>query len=145
MRNTVNIYSHHQQVSTVAACWFFSCVCACTSHRQFFLLFDLRIFEKSSDGFNFQFSLFFSPQPSIRMEIQFVQEWPWLILLLACMHMEPLWLDWYKDLKLGKDCSLIATYCHLRYQSKKHSRLCCKDVYLGHTLSYQILWSHVQK
>ena len=58
-----------------------------------------------------------SPNPQIRMEIQFVQEWPWLILPLAFMPMEPLWLDWYKDIKPEKDCSLIVTYCHPRYQS----------------------------
>nr|XP_023400401.1 succinate--hydroxymethylglutarate CoA-transferase [Loxodonta africana] len=33
-----------------------------------------------------------TPHPH-QMEIQFTQEWPGLILPLACMHMEPSWLD----------------------------------------------------
>ena len=52
------------------------CVCVCAHDIQFFLLFDLRIFVNSYDGFNFQFLCFSQPNPQIRMEIQFVQEWP---------------------------------------------------------------------
>lgn len=139
------MYSYHQQIIHSSNLFYsFVCVHAHVIYNSFFCLL-FKYLRNHVMVLIFNFLCFSHPNPQIRMAIQFVQEWPWLILLLACMRMEPLWLDWYKDTKLGKDCSLIVTYCHLRYQSKEHLKLWYKDVYVSYTLSYQILWSRVQK